>query len=312
MHMPRVKNLLSFSRRLYHPESLSDRQMRAGYLFILPALSIYTMFILVPTLSTGWLGFFKWDGFSPERLWVGLTNYRSMLRDPVAILALTHNMIWVVGAIAVPLLVGLLIASCLASIRRGRLFFRIVFFLPMVFPPAVLAILWGWIYSYRIGLLNTLLRAIGLKSLAQSWLGQTETVLAALIGAFSWSFYGFCVIVLLGALQNVDPALKEAARIDGANSVQVFFYVTVPSIRHELTFMVTFAFITAMKAFALPYIMTQGGPAYASEVIGTLLYRKSFVENSMGYGAALATVLTVLVVTVFQISRMMRAKGERA
>lgn len=312
MHMPRVKSLLIFSQRLYRPESLSDRQMSAGYLFILPALSIYIMFVLIPTLLTGWLSFFKWDGFSPERVWVGLVNYRNMLHDRVALLAFTHNMIWVLGAVAIPLLAGLLIASFMASIKRGRLFFRVVFFLPMVFPPAVLAIIWQWIYSYRIGLLNTVLRAVGLESLAQSWLGQTETVLGALIVAFSWSFYGFCVIILLGALQNVDPALKEAARIDGANAVQVFLHVTLPSIRNELTFMITFTFITSMKSFVLPYIMTKGGPAYASEVIGTLLYRKSFVENSMGYGAALATVLTVIVVTVFLISRIMQAKRERA
>ncbi len=303
-----ISSSLRFVRRIVLPITAEDRLLRASYLFILPAMIVYLTIIIYPTISTSWLSFFKWNGLTKYREWVGVTNFVRMFQDEVVLKSFIHNFIWIAGAVCIPLVLGLLLSVLMATRIRGRLLFRVIYFLPMIFPPVVTAIVWEWMYASSFGIVNNILRAIGLGQLAKAWLGLPETALLALIGVFAWVFYGFCVVILLGAIQNVDPALKEAARIDGANSVQVLFYVTLPSIRNEFEFMVIYTTITAMKMFHLPYIMTGGGPAYSTEVIATVMYRYAFVDNRMGYGSAIATVLMLVIVAAFQLSRIRSAK----
>jgi ABC-type sugar transport system permease subunit len=276
-------------------------------LFLLPALIVYVLIVLYPAASTVLLSFFRWDGISTTRTWIGLENYVQMVGDEVAMLALWHNFLWVVGAVLVPLVAGLILSTLLVSANKGRLVFRVIFFLPMILPPVVTAIVWEWMFNSTFGMINAILRAVGLDFLAMGWLGNTVTALPALILTFSWSFFGFCLVVLLSAMQNIDPALPEAAKIEGANATQIFFNVTLPSIKNEMTFMTIYTAITALKIFDLPYIMTSGGPAYSTEVIATFMYRMAFVDNKMGYGAAAATTMMVIVVIAFQF---VRSRGE--
>ncbi len=298
-----------FVRRVLAPRTFEDRLLRAGYAFALPALIVYCVVVVYPTISTTILSFYKWTGFTKSREWVGLGNYVRLANDELVRQAFVHNLVWVVGAVCFPLFFGLIASVLMTSNIAGRYFFRVVFYLPMIFPPVVTAIVWQWMFATSIGLVNSFLRFIGLGFLAQPWLGRPETALLALIGVFAWIFFGFCVVIILAALQTVDPNLKEAARIDGANAPQITIYITLPSIRHELEFMVLFMVITAMKVFNLPYIMTGGGPGYATEVVATVMYQKAFGESQMGYGAAIATALMVVVVAAYALSRMRRKEA---
>ena len=295
-----------FIRRVFAPRTFEDRLLRASYAFVLPALVVYVAIVLYPTISTIILSFYKWSGFTKNREWVGIANYVRLANDELVRQAFLHNLIWIVGSVCLPLFFGLLASVLMTTDIAGRYFFRVVFYLPMIFPPVVTAIVWQWMYATSMGLVNSFLRFIGLGFLAQPWLGRPETALLALIGVFSWIFFGFCVIIILAALQTVDPNLKEAARIDGASAPQILVHITLPSISHELEFMVLFMAITAMKVFNLPYIMTGGGPGYATEVVATVMYQKAFGESQMGYGAAIATALMVFVVGAYALSRFRR------
>src|SRR5690606_3092854 len=141
------------------------------------------------------------------------------------------------------------------------------------------------------GIINTTLENIGLGFLTQPWLGNENTVLTALVIAGSWTYYGFCMVIFLAAMQGIDRSYYEAAKIEGASAVQTFFYITIPSLKGTITLLVLNSLIGSLKVFDLIYLMTKGGPFHSSEVIGTYMYKQAFTLNNVGYGAAISIVL---------------------
>lgn len=270
------------------------RKYSAAYAFVLPALLIYATFVLYPFLITIYYSMTDWDGAQPQKNFIGLANYQRMLGDPLMWLSLQHNLIWIAVGTVTPVALGLGLATLVWSGVRGRLFFRTVYFMPVVLSTVVVGMIWSWIYHPLFGPINLVLRAIGLGGVARGWLGDLTWAIYALLLAGLWAYFGFCFVILLAALQNIDMELHDAAKIDGANAWQRFVNVTIPQLSAVLTMLLAYTLIGGFNVFDIVYIMTKGGPANATEVLATYTYTMAFKQSQVGYGAALTMVITVL------------------
>ena len=282
---------------------------RPAYLFLLPALLLYAAFVLVPILQVLAYSFFSWDNGIVQEF-VGLANYARLGSDKVFWAALSHNAIWVVLTLAFPLLAGLLLAAILAE-RSPRTIqvMSAIYFIPRTIPLVVAGIIWGWIYNPLFGLLNYGLDMLGLGNLAGAWLAEESTALVSLNVIGAWTFFGFCVVIYLGAIQSIDPSLYEAAEVDGAPWWRKFRDITVPLLNNSTLFLGLYAAIEAMRFFDLIWVTTQGGPGYATEVLTTHVYKTFFLVGDFGYAAVLSVVLLVIVLSLSAIAfRLLRAK----
>ena len=263
-------------------------------LFVLPALVFFLIFVIYPALSTVWLSLCEWNGVSANKVFVGLDNYVRLVQDPQVWSALKNNIIWIVVTICVPTVLALFLAVALTMPRlKGVTFFRVTLFMPSIV--SIVAIVWKWIFNQSFGTLNQILDFIGLSSLKTSWLGNPRTALGALLGAGSWTHYGFCMVIFLAALQSMDNSLIEAAMIDGANAFQRFIYVKIPLLKNTITLVVLNSMIGSFKVFDIIWASTQGGPYHSTEVVSTYLYNQAFVLNNTGMGAAAAIFLMVII-----------------
>jgi ABC-type sugar transport system permease subunit len=209
-----------------------------------------------------------------------------------------HNLAWMVAAILIPTLLGLLLAVFLVrSPIYGKVFFRTVFFLPQILSSVAVAIIWRWIYNPSYGVINTILRAIGLDFLVLSWLGNTVTALPALFIAWTWIAYGFNMVIFIAALQGIDETYYDAAKVDGANSLQEFIHITLPFVRGTMATVILISAISAFEIFDLVFIITKGGPALATTVLTLYMYDAAFRIGKIGYAAAIAVMLGVIIFT---------------
>jgi ABC-type sugar transport system permease subunit len=269
-----------------------------AWAFALPALIVYFVFLVYPALSSLWFSFTDWDGLSAAYNVVGVDNYKNMASDPVVRQAAINNLIWAVVTVAVPVVLGLVLAVVLNGKVRGKPVLRLIFYTPAVLPLVSVASIWGWLYNPQYGAINAFLRAIGLDSLAQPWLGQDSTALAATMVAAIWLRIGFPMLLYLAALQTISPDLYEAATVDGATRWQQFWHITMPGLKAAHYVVIALSVIDSFKVFDLIYAMTYGGPGTATQVMGTWMYFNVFQYNQAGYGTAIAVVITVVAIVV--------------
>lgn len=286
------------------------RRALAGWLFVLPSLVLYVVFIVYPFVVSIYYSMTDWDGAKPVKQFIGLANYQALLTDKLMWQALLHNLIWVIIGTIAPIVIGLLLGVLLWTGAKGRIVFRTVYFLPVVLAEVVVGIIWNWIYHPLFGALNQSLHMVGLGSLARGWLGDPSTALLALLMTAIWGYYGFCFVIIMAGLQNVDVDLVEAATIDGANGWQRFINVIVPQLSHVLTMITAYTLIGGFSVFGIVFVMTQGGPGTATQVIATYTYRMAFQQSEVGYGAALSMVMTVLCLIASYIFIRLRERQE--
>jgi raffinose/stachyose/melibiose transport system permease protein len=280
-----------------------------AYLFILPVVLLYVVFVLRPTLQTFWLAFYEWNGIAPHREWVGLDNFRRLLGDPIFWQAFRNSLIWTAIVVTFNLTVGLAAAALLAGNIRGRLLFRLGYFLPVVQASVVTAMIWRWIYA-PTGVLNTALETLGLGFLTRGWLGDFTVVLPALAIASSWMSFGLSVVILLAGMQSIDPTLYDAARVDGAGYGRMFLDITIPSLRNTITIVILLALLDAFKVFDIIWATTQGGPIRATEVLSTYLFKEGFQQNQYGYGSAIAVALGIIILISSILNLTIRERGD--
>ncbi len=265
------------------------------YLFILPAVLIYIVFNLGPVLASFIFSFFKWDLLTPTSEFAGLQHYRYILGDARFWNALSHNFIFLGLAVIIPVWIGLLLAVFIYEIRRGRAFFRAALFLPAIFSGVVIAYVWKWIYHPFAGVLNPILEAIGLGILTQSWLGDPKIALYSTFIAYAWATFGYSMVIFLAGLQDIPTDIFDAARVDGVNFWQKLFKIIIPSLYDVFTFVVVLRIFTAMGIFGVVFILTGGGPFYASDVIDVYVFR--MIGNfEMGWATAAAAVNAIIVI----------------
>lgn len=266
--------------------------------FLLPAAVLYVGLTLYPTVMTFYnsVNVLRMDrGMQAE--FVGLQHYLALMSDDIFLSGVQHSLIWAVVSIFLEVPIGLALALVLAGKVRGTRFFRTAWFTPLMITSPVVGIIWLWIFNYDWGVINVVLRAVGLGALATAWLGTLETALPALILVTTWTFVGFNMVILLAAIHGIPREYTEAAQIDGASGREVLLYVTIPLLRQTLVNLLILCFIGKMKQFALVYVMTRGGPMGATETVATYVIKRAFAWQTLdlGYPSAIA-VLWFLVI----------------
>ncbi|MEU1607605.1 carbohydrate ABC transporter permease [Micromonospora matsumotoense] len=278
-----------------------------GWLFVLPAVVMYAAFVLRPLVLTIQYSFYNWNGIGVAR-WAGLDNYLTVFTDSDLLKIIGNALVLIVFFSFVPVALGLLVASLVRRITTGAFgtVVRTVLFLPQVIPLVAAGIAWSWLLSSN-GLINQLLRAVGLGGVARAWLGDFDTALPAVGVIGAWVLLGLCTILLVTGMSKIDPALYEAARLDGAGPIREFFAVTLPSLRQEIGVCLTVTIIAALASFDIVYISTSGGPGLQTTVPGLEIYRLAFSQRQVGLASALAVVLMLLVLLcVLPIQRLTR------
>jgi ABC-type sugar transport systems, permease components len=264
----------------------------------------------LPILETIRSSFYQWDGFSQNKVWIGLANYVELFSDPKFHNALQNNLIFVIFYSLIPILIGLFLASMLS--RRpipGFAFFRTALFLPQVISMVVVGVIWRWMFNPTFGPINSLLRQIGLDVFAISWLGDFTWALPAVGSIGTWVQYGFCMVLFLAGMQHIQDEYYEAASLDGANAFKQFIHITVPGLRSEIAVALVTTIIAALRVFDLVYTTTRGGPGETTMVTGFLIYRAAFTNNRIGYAAAIATVLTLIILVISLFIRRYQQQG---
>jgi multiple sugar transport system permease protein len=269
----------------------SRRQAKATpVLLMLPAAVVFVVYVISPIAQSLWISLHDWDGLGPKTF-VGLGNYRELLRDPVFAVALKNNIKWLLLFMLAPP-AGLLSALFLNQRGLGMRLVKSLFFFPFVLSQVVVGLVFSWFYDPNFGLLNLGLRALGAS--ATSPLSSEHGVTYAIIAAGLWPQIAYCMILYLTGLNNVNPELIDAARIEGATGWQTLWHIVLPELRPASFMAVVVTVIGALRSFDLVAIMTSGGPYNSSSVLAYFMYEQSIFAYRMGYGASIATVLFVI------------------
>ncbi len=299
-------------RDFVHPRQPSlpaRRRLEAvgRWAFLVPVLLLNLIVILIPSVAGLAVAFTDWSGIG-ELNFIGLGNFEKLLRDGVFFRALGNNLVWTLIFLIAPVALGLLGAYLLAGIKRGQMVLRVLFFIPYVMASVVNSQLWRFLLNPRVGL-GPWLADRGIMFLNVPVFGSRETALYAVAFVDNWHFWGFLLVLYLAAMSAVDPELYEVARLDGANRFQQFRFVTLPSIRPTLVFTLLMIIIWSGLVFDYIYQLTSGGPAHASEVMGTYLYSNAFERYDAGYAAAIGVVMFLWVTLVVGGFVFLRRRG---
>ncbi|MBV7297241.1 carbohydrate ABC transporter permease [Enterovibrio paralichthyis] len=279
----------------------------APWLFLAPAIIIFSVYVLYPIGQSVWLSFFSWDGLG-EKTWVGLDNYAELFDSDAFFTSLKNNLLWLVLFMLAPP-IGLLIALFLNQQVAGIRLIKALFFFPFVISQVVVGLVFAWFYDPSFGLLTEFMTALGFKPV--SILADEKLVTYGIIAAGLWPQIAYCMILYLTGLNNLDPEQLEAARLDGAKGWRMLWYVVVPQLKPATFIAVVVTVIGALRSFDLVATMTAGGPWGSSTVLAYLMYEESIFNYRMGYGAAVAVVLFLImdIYIAWFLWRMLR--GER-
>ena len=259
-------------------------------LFISPALLLYAGFVLLPIALACYYSLYHWDGLGAVTDYIGLDNYARALQDEVFQKAIVHNFTLVALSLVVQLPLGLGLALLLNRRLRGRAAFRLVFFAPYVLSEVITAVVW-LLMLQPDGLIDAIMRSLGLGGLVHLWLADLRLVLYTMFVVITWKYLGFGIILFLAGLQGIPQELREAAAIDGANDLQSTRHVTLPLLGPTIRIWAFLAIIGSIQLFDLIWIMTLGGPANSSNTMATYLIDRGFRRYQFGYGNAAAVIL---------------------
>jgi multiple sugar transport system permease protein len=277
-------------RRAWRPAALTR------FLYLVPMLVLVGAFLLYPAVDTAWVGFTDWNGLTAPTF-VGLQNYANLFTDPAFSTSFLNTLLWVFGVLVLQVVLGLALAVALNG-RRGGEFLKTVLYLPSTISAAATGVIWFFLFDPTEGIVNVTLHLLHLGGLAQDWLATPPLNTYAMIVASTWQGLGPTMLLLLVGLQNIPRDPIQAAMIDGAGGFRLFWHMTLPLLRPMLTVVVGIALINSFKVFDLIWVMTQGGPYRSSETLAVTMYREAFVSFKLGYGASVAVVLSLIVLTL--------------
>jgi raffinose/stachyose/melibiose transport system permease protein len=261
-----------------------------------PGLMLFLGFVLAPIVVGAYYSLYNWSGLGPLTDFWGLHNYKIAFNDPVFVQAIEHTLILTGLALAIQGPLSLGIALLLNRKFRGRALMRLVIFAPYVLPPAVTAVMWSLMLQPG-GLVDEVLKSVGLGGLVQLWLANVHLVLYTNFAVLTWQYLGFGIILLLAGLQGIPYELQEAAAIDGANPWQATWRVTLPLLAPTIRIWIFITVIGSLQVFDVIWLMTQGGPANASDSMATYMYRTGFQNQAFSYGTAIAIIMFVFCFT---------------
>lgn len=306
----------------------------AGWIFLLPALIIFAVFIIGPILYVFWLSFHQWSVITPQKPWVGLANYKKLFNNNPDFDIAFRNTVWfAIGVVPTQTILGLLLAVLANRKIHGKTFFRTAFYFPSISSSVVISIIFLWLYAQN-GLLNAVLHKIGLPTPIPPWISNPRGVIAMALSGFGihhvspwlagpsvallsimmmniWTTMGTMMVVFLAGLQDIPPDVYEAASLDGATRSRQFFDITVPLLRPVIFFVLTLGIIGTFQVFDQIFVMTSGGPAKTTTTLAYLVYQEGFGNFSMGYASSIAVVLFFMILIIFLIQRRIVASQDQ-
>jgi multiple sugar transport system permease protein len=291
--LPQFRTKLANSENLY------------GLAFVGPLIIGLILFTYGPVLYSGWLSLNEGDFLRPP-VWVGLNNYVRAMNDDLARKALINTAYYVIITVPLGIALSLLLATAMNQKLRGIVGYRAIFFLPTITSAVAISLMWAWMYNPQFGVINTALRAIGMKG--PKWLASPDWAMPAIMIMAIWRGVGYNMLLFLAGLQGIPKELMEAAEIDGANTVQRFFRITLPLLSPTTFMLIVLSIIGGFQVFEYSYVMTRGGPLYSTLTLVLLVYQRAFETFEMGYASALAYILfaILLVLTVIQFRMQKR------
>ena len=296
--LPAIPNIFKLKRGTGSPRRFQDNLVI--FLFLLPAIVLFLLFVIYPIFQSIYYSLFNWKGFGPAVDFVGLDNFKNILTDRVFMIALRNGFLIIALSLFAQLPLSLALAVLVGRDLPGRVIFRTIFFLPYVLSEVIAALMWLFILNPdpERGFVNAVIVFFGGAS--QAWLGNTDLVLIAIFAALTWKYFGYHMLLFMTGLQNIPAEIEEAGRIDGANSIQNFIYITLPLLGSTIRTSVYLSVLGSIQQFILVWIMTKGGPVNASETMATYMYRFGFVRFQLGYGSAVA-IYMFLICLIFSL-----------
>lgn len=293
--MPQTTEILQESTRkpqLPISMTLKTREAIAAYLFLAPFMIFFTVFVVRAVVVAVQMSFFEWHIMRPARPFVGLQNYNELLNDSVWWIALQNTIGFTIMTVIGTTIVALVAALAVTRPIRGQGFFRVLLYMPALLSVGAVGLIWVWLLNNQFGVVNYFLSFLGIRPV--NWLGDPNLVLPALSLTTIWWGFGFPMLIFIAGLQSIPDNLYEAARIDGANSRQIFFNITLPLLRPTILFITVTGIISHFQVYGQPFIMTAGGPGRASYTVIFYLYQVAWTSFRMGYGAAVAVAVAVI------------------
>ncbi|MFT5193132.1 MAG: raffinose/stachyose/melibiose transport system permease protein [Cellvibrionaceae bacterium] len=279
------------------------------WIFIAPITILYIMVVIGPSISAIGYSLTDWSGIG-EAEYIGLENFRKLIfEDQNFRLAFKNNLIWMIFFLTIPFAMALVASSMLARIKRGAMFFRTAIFIPYILPSVITVAIWQNLMSPRRGIGAQLNRSFGIETFNRAYLGNPDTALLSIAFIDNWHFWVFLVIIFLTAMQSISTDLYDAAKIDGANRFHEFRYVTLPGVLPTLVFMIMMVAIWSFLVFDYVWLTTQGGPAGATEVLGTFLYKEAFRRFEAGYASAVGLTISFFASMIMGFVVILRRRG---
>lgn len=273
-------------------------------LYVLPSLLLILAIVYIPIVLTGYYGLNDWNGIGSLKF-IGLDNYRALIQDKMFWNSAWHSLL-LAGFSGMSLLLYLIVAMVLAARIKGANLFRKVYLIPMLLSSVAIAQLWLKIYHPTNGIINSLLESIGIAN-PPAWLAEPKLVLFALFIPILWQYAGFYILIYYAALKNIPASLEEAAKIDGANALQIAWRIKLPLVMEVIKVTIVLSVVGSLKYFDLIYVMTDGGPNGSSEVMASYMYREAFRAYNFGYGSAVGFFLLLICLVVTWIIRRLTA-----
>lgn len=297
-----MKQRLAEPKRSALPFSinLKTREAIAAYIFLAPFLVFFTIFFVRATIASVQFSFLDWRLLRPTTPYIGFDNYINLFNDPIWWDSVKHTILFAAMTVTGTTILGL--AAALAVVRpiKGQGFFRVLLYIPQLMSVGAMGLIWNWLLSGQFGVINYLLSFLGVRPI--NWLGEPELVLPALSFATIWWTFGFPMLIFIAGLQGIPEHLYEAAKIDGANGRQIFFRITLPLLRPTILFVTVTGVIGHFQVFGQPYIITGGGgPGRSSWTVIIYLYNQAWVAFRMGYGAAVAVSIAIIMAVITSI-----------
>ncbi|OXM84026.1 carbohydrate ABC transporter permease [Paenibacillus rigui] len=280
------------------------KQGKIAALFLLPYLLIFVVFRFGPSVAGLFVGFLKWN-IVGKATFAGLNNFTKLFRDPIFYTALINTLKFLLMTLPPLVILSLLLAVLLNQKLRFRNTVRTISIIPYVLIPAVVGIIWNWLYDNNFGILNYYLKAIGIAPV--EWLTNDKYALFSVAIVTVWSYMGYNMILYLAGLQDISKELYEASTIDGANKVQTFMKITLPLLKPITSMIITLTLINTIQVFDQIFVMTNGGPGTATLTLVQYLYGTAFQNYNLGYGSALGIAILAILVVMVQIqSRLLK------
>lgn len=279
------------------------RQRITGYLYILPLVVLFLLFIVYPIVYNIKVSFYDWNGISIQKEFNGLQNYISVLSDKVMLLVVKNFIIFAFTTIIIQALIGLFFAAILKSKMRFSQIYRTLIYLPIIATPTIVGQIFSKIFETNRGYLNEMLKMIHLEGLCQQWLSSPKIALGCIIFVNIWQWTGYSMLLYYTNMLNISDDIYEAARIDGAGAWKQFTMITIPLLRGTHYTIFIMGMIGSLKTFDIPYVLTSAGPNHATEFFSTYIYTKSFDLFKQGEASTIVVIMFLLamVITAVQL-----------